>query len=205
MKKFKYIILALVLTLAGCSIKSKSGMIISRLQKASKISTTKVVISKYVYYRKGQGKIGRLLSDGNLFLAQTEATIKFGIDFSKLGPQDISIWGDQITLTLPEVEIINVSYPAEQFHVDTIISSMRGDLPRIGVEEMEELYRDAELQIRTAVDSLKIYSTAEDNTRRMVEQLCRNMGFQAVNVQFANGKRTYKEKVVTEVKDEEDK
>jgi hypothetical protein len=161
----------------GCTIKSKKGLIVSKLEKASTLSTVEVVLSKYVYFRKDR----KILPD-NYFLARTEATVKLGIDLSKIKSSDIRIQGDEIYLKLPPVKITNFSYPAESFIIDTIISDLGKN--KINYQQMEDLYLEAETQIRSTIKDLDIKHTAEEKTRTMVRQMCHNMGFNVVEIEF---------------------
>ncbi len=178
MKISKVIILFLTIFLTiGCTIKSKKGLVVSKLEKASTLSTVEVVLSKYVYFRKD-----RKIAPDNYFLAHTEATIKLGIDLSKIKSKDIRIIGDEIYLKLPPVKITNFSYPSEKFFIDTIISDLGPH--QINYDKMDELFLEAETQIRSTINDLNIKHTAEEKTRLMVRQMCRNMGFNVVEIEF---------------------
>jgi len=173
--KYKILLIVGVILFSGCSVKSKKGLVMSKLEKASKLSTVKVTVSKNVYSKEDK----KLWKD-RYFLARTEATIKFGIDLSKIQSKDIHIRGDRISIKLPPVEITNFSYPAEKFFIDTIITDM--DNKKIEIEKVEELYRTAELQIRETIELLNIKRSAISKTERIVRHMCHYMGFGAVDI-----------------------
>ena len=62
---------------------------------------------------------------------------------------------------------------------------------KIDIEKIDELYRTAELQIRETFELLNMKKTAEEKTELMVRQMCRNMGFKIVEIEFDTTKTDF--------------
>lgn len=177
--------LVCITSLLSCTIRSKKGLVISRLQKASKLATTEVIVTKNVYYKKDAKGIKSLLFKDRFFLARTEAVVKLGIDLKEIKGDDIIIRNDEISLKLPPVQVINFSYPAERFFIDTIITDYgEGTGNRLTIDEIDAVYREAETQIKKTLSYMHLEKSAQEKTRMVVEELCKNIGFRIITIEF---------------------
>lgn len=125
------------------------------------------------------------------FLAHTEATVKTGIDLSKLREKNVTISGDRISLTLPPVEVINFSYPAEKFEIDPEFTTEKVFLNHISIETIDELYRQGELEIRKSLSYLGVAEATENKTRLLVESLLKTLGYKEVYIEFEKSEHLF--------------
>jgi hypothetical protein len=191
MKINKYFfLLFIIFILTSCQIQSKKGIIISKLNKASKLSTVEVVVTKYIYNTEElRTFFQRIFKEDVTFLSKTEATIKLGVDLSKITAEDINIRGSMIEIELPAVEIINFSYPAEKFEVDTIVSDFKfSKINKTKANKIDKLYQAGELEIWQNIDKLGLHKTVEDKTKKLINKLLNNMGFDEVYITFKERK-----------------
>lgn len=186
MRRNKYLIALLFLLISSCQIQSKRGIIISKLKNASKLSTVEVSLTKYVYNTDELSNIwDDIIGRDKVFLARTEATLKLGIDLSKIEQDDIRIRGTSIQIKLPPVEVINFSYPAEKFEVDVNISDFDTDkINRKKAHKIDKIYQAAELQIWEHIDEIGMHKTVEDKTEKLIRKILENLGFTEIYISF---------------------
>jgi hypothetical protein len=127
------------------------------------------------------------------FLAGQRVTFLAGgsvdgaVDFGSLGDDAVEIDGDEVTITLPAAEIVDVDVDPDRSYV---VNRDRGVLDRIGgifsdnPTGEQELYQLAEDKLRTAADQSALRERAERNTRKMLTALLRSLGFEKVTVVF---------------------
>ena len=127
------------------------------------------------------------------FLAGQRVTFLAGgsvdgaVDFGSLGKDAVEIDGDEVTITLPAAEIVDVDVDPDRSYV---VNRDRGVLDRIGgvfsdnPTGEQELYQLAEDKLRAAADDSALRDRAERNTRKMLEALLRTLGFEKVTVVF---------------------
>ena len=189
---------------SGCQTEDNSNraLVISQIQNASKLSTVEYVVSKIVIGRKEKKLLGFPLRDAS-FLATTEASIKVGIDLAKITSDDVEEDGDKITIQLPPVEVINFSYPAEKFKVDSDLSK-DWDFNSINVEDMDFYFREAELDIRENLPRLGIYNTAQSRTRIFIENLLKRAGYKEIYIHYGSTEAEAPEKEAEEALDLEE-
>jgi len=121
-----------------------------------------------------------------VFLAHSQATIKAGIDLEKLTPDDITISEQLIKLKLPPVQVINFSYPIEKFTIDEQVTE-QAFLNSFTLEDYDELFQQAELDIRQNLQYLGIVKTTREKTRLLLVSLLKNLGYQEVYIEFKDG------------------
>ncbi len=171
----------------SCKPKNERALVISKIRKASKLATVEMIVTKVIAAKKSPKGLRRVLGVKDAtFLADTEATIKAGIDFSKIKPKNLKIEEGKIDIILPPVEILNFSYPAENFHVNEYVSDTRPLLNKISIEEIDDFYRQAETDIRANFKYFEVRNTVEIKTRRLLGLLLTQLGFEEVNIEFEN-------------------
>ncbi len=177
------LVVFIALLIASCSSEPDRAMVISKLKSSSKLATVEYVVSKII-----SAKDENWFTKNTYFFAETEATIKAGIDLEKLREEDISISGKRISIKLPAVEIINFSYPAEGFKVIEKYTDDKALLKwnSITVAEKDDLYRQGETDIRNNIKDLGIVKTAQNNTKILITKILRLSGFEEIYIEFKN-------------------
>jgi hypothetical protein len=120
------------------------------------------------------------------FVARSQAIIKAGVDLEKLKEADVKIDGKKISLTLPAVEVINFSYPAEKFEKDTVISD-DAFMNKITLADQEKYFQDAETDIRNSLKYMDIIPLTQKKTTRMIEVLLTSLGYEEIYIDFHEG------------------
>ncbi len=170
------------LLLLSCNRQPNRALVISQVQAAAQLATVEYVVSKIILGTKEKKIVGIKLKDSD-FLAETEARIKAGIDLQKIRMEDVEVEGNRISIHLPPVEILNFSYPAENFKIDfNYYESNRGN--RLSLDDLERFYRIGELAIRRDMQFLGIEKTAQQRTRVMLGGLLKAAGYEEVYLEF---------------------
>lgn len=177
----QFILLLLILTTISCNKEPDRAMVISKLKNSAKLSTVEYIITKII-----SAKDHNWFAKDAYFFAETEATIKAGIDLDKLKDGDIQIDGTKISILLPPIEIINFSYPAEGFKVIEKYSDEAAIFKwnSISVATKDDLYRQGEADIRQYIDDLGIMNTAKKNTRVLLTKILSLSGFDEIYIEF---------------------
>jgi hypothetical protein len=89
-------------------------------------------------------------------------------------------------VTLPHVRILDFRYPFSEFEIDQDISD-DDFMNRITVVDQEHFFREAELSIRETIEYTNIKKSTEENTRRMMVGLLRNLGYKSIFIEFKEG------------------
>ncbi len=180
MRLSSLIILLLIFT--ACQ-RDKRGLVVGKIHKASKLATTEFTIDKIVHGTKTK-KLGWFIRLNEArFIAYSKARVKAGVDLKKLSREDIEIEGKSISLTLPPIEIINFSYPPQDFVMDTQISKDKF-LNTINVFDQEEFFRRAELDIRNNLEYMGIVETTQEKTRSMLTVLLKSLDYDEIYIEF---------------------
>ncbi|WP_420575188.1 DUF4230 domain-containing protein [Ekhidna sp.] len=193
MKRLIYIV-SLMALLTAC--KDDRGLVVGKIKKASKLATTEFTIDKIVYGVKRKRLLWVVKLNEAKFLAHSKAIVKAGVDLEKLQKEDVDIQGKSISLKLPAVEVINFSYPAELFEMDTLVST-DAFLNKISLEDQESFFQDAEIDIRNSLKHMNIIEATEKKTRLMLENLLRTLGYQEIYIDFHKGE------LIPEISEEE--
>lgn len=183
MKRLIYIVSLMVL-LTAC--KDDRGLVVGKIKKASKLATTEFTIDKIVYGVKRKRLLWVVKLNEAKFLAHSKAIVKAGVNLEKLQKDDVDIQGKRISLKLPAVEVINFSYPAELFEMDTLVST-DAFLNKISLDDQESFFQDAEIDIRNSLKHMNIIEATEKKTRLMLENLLRTLGYQEIYIDFHKG------------------
>lgn len=130
-----------------------------------------------------------VFSDRALFVAV--GTVDAYVDFSRIGSGAIKDSADhksvEIHLPAPALEQVNLdegkSYVvAEQRGLWNRLTSIFSDDPN----KMQELYKAGVQKIGEAAQESDLAGRASDNTRKMLEQLLRSLGYTTITITFAN-------------------
>ena len=168
------------------SCKDKRYFTVSRIKDAAKLATTETTIDKIVVGNE-QKKILRFITIGNAHVVvHLQAIVKTGVDLKKITARDVEVNGKQIILTLPPVEMFSFSMPFEKYKIDSAMID-RSLFARITASDLEEFYRQAELDIRQMIPQMGIIEETESNTRQLLEVLLKSLGYQEISISFKKG------------------
>jgi hypothetical protein len=186
MRKFNkptgFTILSLVLVLlVSCKDEPDRGMVISKLKNTSKLATVEYIVTKVI-----SAKDKNWFARDAYFFAETEASIKAGIDLEKIREEDVKIDGKKISIKLPPVEVINFSYPAEGFRVIERYTDESSIFKwnSIDIETKDDLYRQGEADIRASIKDLGIIKSAQENTKLLLNKILTLSGFEEIYIEF---------------------
>lgn len=177
------------------------SLVVGKIQSVAKLSTTQFTIDKLVHGTKTKKIAWFIKLNEARFLAYSKAYVKTGVDLKNLMKEDIEISdnGMSITLRLPAIEVISFSYPSEEFRMDPRISDPNRFLNSISIEDQEQFFREAEIDIRNSLKHMGIVETSQEKTRLLFNGLLRNLGYEEIHIHFKSD-----ELVVREVLTEQD-
>ncbi len=173
----------LLLFIISCSHSSDEVQVVNTLKNASELATTEFVITKIISSTKSNKVLGIRITADATFMANSEASVKTGIDLKEFGAKDIKIKGKRIEIQLPEVKILHFSYPPNKIEVIKKFSR-RNYFNSFTIEERDALYREAEATIRQNLHAYGITETTENNTRKLFTHLLKKLGFKDIEISF---------------------
>jgi hypothetical protein len=181
----KYLILLLSSTiLLSCSKPQDKTFIVTKVRSASKLATTEVILNKIVWTDIQGRKKYSIFKDKKMLMFNTEATLKLGVNLSKLNENDIMVFGDSLVITLPKVEILNFSYPHEKYE-ELYPSDFNGITNnKTKVEQLDMIFREAETDIRNKVKYLGLETITEQKTRQFLSKFMAQSNYNNVVIKF---------------------
>jgi hypothetical protein len=187
MKRILTYILCFFLLSLFVSCNPKRALVVGKIQKASKLATAEFKVDKLVFGVKNKRVLWVIKLNEAQFLAKSQATIKTGINLDKLKEEDIKIHQNSISITLPAVQVINFSYPAESFKKIELLSSETFS-SKINLEDQENFFQEAEMDIRNNLKYMGVIETTQQKTRILLEAMLRNLGYTEIYIDFKEGK-----------------
>jgi hypothetical protein len=129
-----------------------------------------------------------IFNQRTLFLAA--GTVDAYVDFGRIGQGDVTDSADHRTATIrlpaPQLDKPNLDHSRSQvIAVQEGIVNRIGDLFNNNPNKENELYRLGEQKIAQAAQDSGLAQRAADNTRRMLQDLLRSLGYTAVTITFA--------------------
>ncbi len=182
------VLFILILIFSSCRKDNKRYLIISKIQSASKLATTETTLDKIIFGTQERRFLRIIHLNETRFVAYSQATIKSGIDLTKLGPDDVKITGKRIEVVLPAVEVLDFSYPSSTFKIDSNITDTKAFLNRLTIKDFEDFYMMAELDIRNNLAYMGIKEATEQKTRILLTGLLKNLGYEEIYISFKPGK-----------------
>lgn len=180
-------ILLLTAMIFSCKEKEdKRYLVVSKVKSAAKLASTETIIDKVVLGTQERKLLGLVKVNKAHFAAHTQAIITAGVDLSKLEPDDIVITKERIEIDLPNVEVLDFSYPFSKYRIDSTITQ-NAFLNKIDILDHEKFYMLAELDIRNNLKFTGIKEATETKTRVLMEGLLKNLGYQEVYITFKKG------------------
>lgn len=172
-----------ILILISSCKEEKRGLVIGKIQQASDLVVTEFVVDKVVFGKKEKNILFVPVNEAS-FLAYSRAKIKTGINLERIKEEDILIEGNKITLSLPPIEVINFSYPPEDFIEDSLVSNPKRFLNSINLEDQETFFRLAEMDIRDQLPYMGLVETSQNHTRKLMHTLLKNFDFEEIFIHF---------------------
>ena len=182
-KYAEWLLVLLAIMVTSCKKDERRPLVVSKIQAAAKLATTEVTIEKFVFATKEKRLLFLVKLNEAYFAANTEARVKLGIDLSKIHQEDIDIRDQSITLTLPPVEVLNFSYPFEKFKEDFTIRD-DATLNKISVADIEEFYRQGEMDIRSNLQFMGLVDKTKTNTRVLLRGMLAGLGYEEIYIDF---------------------
>jgi len=181
-RKIVYIILTISFCLFSCK-KNKRALVVGKIQAASKLATTEFTVDKIVYGTKTKKLFWIVKLNEARFLAYSKAIIKTGIDLSEVKSENITIDQKKIEIKLPPVKVINFSYPPSKFHISKEVSDNK-IFNKVSLEDQEQYFREAELDIRNNLEFMGVVETTQQHTKLMLTALFKSLGYTEIYISF---------------------
>ncbi len=156
------------------------------------MATTETIIDKVVIGDKERKIFGLVKISNAEFVAYSQAIVKTGIDLTKLKRNDVIIDKKMIELRLPPVEVLDFAYPFDKYRIDTILSD-NDIFNKIDVIDQEDYFRKAEMDIRTHLKFMGIIEQTQENTRKLMEGMLKNLGYEEIYISFADSSNLIQE------------
>jgi len=172
---------ALLALQAGCLRPDPKAVLLNRLQGAAKLATVKFTFNKIIWGEKEKRLFLKL--QNATFLALTRVEITAGIDLSRIKSGDVVLDGRRIRLKVPPVEVVAYAFPFEKIEVDRNYTASRFLNP-IRIEDVEELLRQADADVRRSLPFLGLEKRTTDNTRALLVRILKKFGFDQVEIEF---------------------
>lgn len=172
----------MALVLFSCHSKEDRKAQVLALREMNDLATVEYSVTKIIrasddqtWYKVGDRKI----------LMSCRATLRAGIDMSRLDASAIDINGDEIHVTLPKAKLLSVNLRPEDIRVEyQEVGLLRSEFT---AAERDQLMARGEAQIRAGVPELGILNTAESNAALFTGNFLRQLGYKTVKVDFADG------------------
>lgn len=154
---------------------SKTATIVTEIQSLAQLVTVKFVLEKVIRMDdvKWYGQ--------NRLLMLAHGVAKAGVDLRRVRPEDISVRGSILSLSLPKPQVLDVYLDEQQTEV---IERTTGVLRTFDQEMEQEARRQAVDEIRRAARAAGIIQEAEERARAQLTVLGRAGGFTAVEITF---------------------
>lgn len=153
------------------------------LKNMSDLATAEYVVTKIIkanddktWYKWGDRKI----------LMTCKASLAAGIDLSQLHEKDITIKGENITVTLPHAKLLYINIKPED--IRTAYQDVSVFRDKFSAAEKDQLAAQAEKQIKESADSLGIFTTAETNATLFISSFLQKEGFKNIRINFSPAK-----------------
>jgi hypothetical protein len=174
-----------VLSLVSCRSENPFPASIFSLREMNDLTTVEYTVTKIVrasddqtWYKIGDRKI----------LMSCKATLRAGVDLSRLSTEDVKGGRGEITITLPRAHLIYVNLRPEDVKVEyEDVGLLRSEF---SAAERDAIMARGEQQIKAGVPETGILNTAESNAGVFVGNFLRQLGYQKVKIVFADGATT---------------
>ncbi len=152
-------------------------VVVEGIQRLDQLATVRWTESTVVTKESGGNELGQFLI-GERVLLVAVGEVEAGVDLAGLGPDDVEVDGEKVTIRLPEPEILSSSLDEEKTAVydrDQGWLNFRSDDALV-----EEARREAEMEITTAARENGILDYAEGNAEDGIRAFVSTLGFEEV-------------------------
>ena len=159
---------------------------VDQLKAVSKFAILEVRLEKIILadddWRLFPAIAGGISLNKTTYIAYSEATIHLGIDLENLQQDKIKIKDKQIAISLPAIEILDISYPFEKFKEDTLYTS--ANRRKLSPDRKFAIFRKAESEVLAMLPHLHLESRAQKKVKAFLRTLLHDIGFQNILIEF---------------------
>ena len=166
-------------------------MLILQVQKCSKLYTAEYRVHKIVTHDDALRLKGQLMSkqfnlkvplaDRKIAIPM-DAKIKAYIDFSEFSEQNIERSGNQITIILPDPQVVMTSSKIDQQNVKQYVGLTRAHFSDEELANYQQQGREAILQ---SIPDMGIEETARANAAKVLVPMLAQLGYEEQNITIA--------------------
>ena len=152
-------------------------VVVEGIQRLDQLATVRWTESTVITKQSGGNELGQFLI-GERILLVAVGEVEAGVDLASLGPDDVEVDGERVTIRLPESEILSSSLDEEKTAVydrDQGWLNFRSDDALV-----EEARREAETEITTAARENGILDYAKSNAEDWIRSFVTTLGFEEV-------------------------
>lgn len=164
-------------SLFGGETRTTTGpVVVEGIQRLDQLATVRWTESVPVT-REDPGSLGELLTGEKVILVAA-GEVEAGVDLASLGPEDVQVEGERVTIRLPEPEILSSSLDEEKTSVydrDQGLLKLRPNDDLVG-----EARRDAEKEITSTAQENGILDYAQSNAEESIRAFVSSLGFEEV-------------------------
>ena len=155
-----------------------TAIIVQQVQTLSDLVTVKYVMQKVEFVDSPPGStLGQFIQGDNKVLLLAQGIVKAGIDLKKLQPDDVTISGKSLTITLPKPEITDAYLDDTQTKV---IERTTGFLRSLDKDLEQTTRQYAVDDIRRAAQQSGILNDANERARTELRTFFQQAGFEPV-------------------------
>ncbi len=151
--------------------------VVEGIRDLNQLATVRWTESVLVTRESGGTQLERIFT-GERVLLVAVGEVEAGVDLANLGPDDVQVEGDRVTIRLPEPEVLSTSLDEDETSVydrDFGLLNFRPD-----DELVEEARGEAEDKIEQAAQENEILDQAESNAEDSIRSFVTTLGFEEV-------------------------
>jgi CRISPR/Cas system-associated protein Csx1 len=177
----RYVPYLLLLILFSCNSREKEMNEVLAFKEMSELATVEYIVTKIV--KAEDNKTWYKIGDRKILLS-CEASIKAGIDFSKINEGDVTIDGKSISLVLPKAHLISMNIRPEDVRVEYQETGFFRD--EFSTADRDALLTQGEKQIKNSVEALGVLTAAETNASLFISNYLKTLGYNRINIKFSS-------------------
>ncbi|MDP9267120.1 MAG: DUF4230 domain-containing protein [Acidobacteriota bacterium] len=152
--------------------------VVQQIQRLQRLETVRFNMEKIVSGERELEYLPKwLIGDRLLLVVEGEAVA--GVDLGKLRPEDVTVTGRSVSVTLPRAELFSIRIDNERTRV---YSRETGLFSALDPQLETDVRREAERQLRESAMQAKILDHANENARATLTSFLRGLGFEQVEV-----------------------
>jgi len=152
-------------------------VVVEGIQDLDQLATVRWTESVPVTRESGGSQLERILT-GEEVLLVAFGEVEAGVDLSKMGREDVRVDGDEVTIRLPEPEILSTNLDEEGTRVydrDFSLLNLRPD-----DDLVEEARATAEEKVEAAARENGVLDQAQANAENSIRAFVKSLGFKEV-------------------------